>query len=119
MKKPFFAFFIVFSLLLGANLSYGRKDVGEYWKKMINNGQSMPEAIKELLVVDEDPSDSSKTNNNKDNYFIRDFDIKPNVILYHTHSVSKNQKQKQKHKHKNPFLLNNNLEPEFQETQNK
>ncbi|MED6204138.1 hypothetical protein PIB30_006200 [Stylosanthes scabra] len=88
---------------------------------MINNGQSMPEAIKELLVVDdEDPSSDSK-NNNKDNYFIRDFDIKPNVILYHSHHdvVSKNQKQKkQKHRHKNPFLLNN-LEPEFQETENK
>ncbi|XP_016193150.1 uncharacterized protein LOC107634084 [Arachis ipaensis] len=110
--KPFFAFFIVFSLLLGANLSYGRKElVGEYWKKMIK-GQSMPEAIKEILVVEDPQISSSDSSRTKDN-FIRDFDIKPNVILYHSH------KQKQKHNHKNPFLNNNLEEPEFQETENK
>jgi hypothetical protein len=48
------------------------------------NDQPMPEAIKEL-VQNQEVSDD----------FIRDFDVKPNVILYHTHAESKKQKKKQ------------------------
>lgn len=60
------------------------------------NGQPMPEAIKDLLVQDPQVSDAGK----KD-HFVRDFDIKPNIILYHTHVESKQQKQKQKASVKN------------------
>ncbi|KAK7257933.1 hypothetical protein RIF29_32266 [Crotalaria pallida] len=87
--KSIFALFLVFSLLLQVgNLScYARKDQGDYWKNMIK-GQPMPEAIKDLLVKDPQVSDAGE------DHFSRDFDIRPNVILYHTHVVSKKQKQK-------------------------
>lgn len=67
--------------------------MGDYWKNMMK-GQPMPEQIKDLV---QDPlvSDTGKDR------FVRDFDIKPNVILYHTRVVSKQQKQKQK-----PFVKN-------------
>jgi len=52
------------------------------------NDQPMPEAIKEL-VQNQEVSDAWRDN------FIRDFDVKPNVILYHTHVESKKQKKKQ------------------------
>ncbi|KAJ1378517.1 Organ specific protein [Sesbania bispinosa] len=104
--KSIFALFVLFSLLLAANLSYARKDQGNYWKNMMN-GQPMPEAIKNLLVKDQIVSDVRK------DQFIRDFDIKPNVILYHTHThvVSKEQKQKEKEQ---TFVKS--FEPEFQGT---
>ncbi|AES89076.1 DUF2775 family protein [Medicago truncatula] len=79
--KSIFASFILFSLLLVADLSYARKDLGGYWKNMMND-QPMPEAIKEL-VQNQEVSDD----------FIRDFDVKPNVILYHTHVESKKKKE--------------------------
>ncbi|KAG5124009.1 hypothetical protein AAZX31_11G117100 [Glycine max] len=101
--KSFFAFFVVFSLLV-VNLSYARKDMGDYWKNMMN-GQPMPEAIKDLLVQDPQVSDAMK------DHFIRDFDIKPNVILYHTHVVP------HKHKQKIQQAMAKKLEPEFQGTE--
>jgi len=52
------------------------------------NDQPMPEAIKEL-VQNQEVLDAGKDN------FIRDFDVKPNVILYHTHVESKKHKKKQ------------------------
>nr|XP_007131848.1 hypothetical protein PHAVU_011G046400g [Phaseolus vulgaris]ESW03842.1 hypothetical protein PHAVU_011G046400g [Phaseolus vulgaris] len=84
--KSYFAFFLIFSLLLVVNLSYARKDMGDYWKNMMN-GQPMPEAIKDLLVQDPQVSDTVK------DHFIRDFDIRPNVILYHTHIPPNKRKQ--------------------------
>ncbi|RZB56972.1 hypothetical protein D0Y65_045882 [Glycine soja] len=56
------------------------------------NDQPMPEAIKENC------SSSTSIRCKNTDHFIRDFNIKPNVILYHTHVnvVSKKQKQKQK-----------------------
>ncbi|QCD88534.1 Organ specific protein [Vigna unguiculata] len=84
--KSHLAFFVIFSLLLVVNLSYARKDMGDYWKNMMN-GQAMPEAIKDLLAQDPQESDAAK------DHFVRDFDIRPNLILYHTHAVSRDQKQ--------------------------
>jgi len=72
---------IFFQLKQVVNLSYARKDMGDYWKNMMN-GQPMPEAIKDLIA-----QDAVK------DHFIREFDIRPNVILYHTHVPSN------KHKH--------------------
>ncbi|KAI9128073.1 hypothetical protein K1719_001066 [Acacia pycnantha] len=75
--KPFPSIFciIFFSLLLLVNLSYARKDVGDYWKNMMQN-QGVPEAIKDLVVQDS-PSQLSEAEKKKDR-FVRDFDIKPN-----------------------------------------
>ncbi|XP_057436833.1 uncharacterized protein LOC130729190 [Lotus japonicus] len=84
--KSIFAVFAVFSILLIANCSCATRDLGDYWKNMMK-GQAMPEAIKELV---QDPQASYA---GKDR-FIRDFDIRPNVILYHTH-VGSSTKQKQ------------------------
>jgi len=55
--------------------------------------QPMPQAIKDLV------EDSQASDTGKKDLFTRDFDVKPNVILYHTHVVSMKQKQK-------PFLQN-------------
>lgn len=56
--------------------------MGEYWKNMMK-GEAMPEAIKGLIhEVGKDR-------------FVRDFDVKPNLILYNTHVTS----MKQNHKH--------------------
>lgn len=49
-------------------------------------GQPMPESIQDLI------QDPRVSDDGKDR-FVRDFDIKPNVILYHAHHVvSKKQK---------------------------
>ncbi|TKY75381.1 Organ specific protein [Spatholobus suberectus] len=84
--KSNFAVFVVFSLLLVANFSCARKDLGGYWKNTMKD-QPMPQAIKDL-VGDPQASDTGKDR------FIRDFDVKPKAILYHTHVVSMKQKQK-------------------------
>ncbi|KAL1347578.1 hypothetical protein HN51_023643 [Arachis hypogaea] len=90
MKSSSFALFLVFSFLLVANnVCHGRKDQGEYWKDVMDK-QTMPEAIKDLLVEDPQVS-SSHARKNKDQ-FMKDFDIKPNVILYHSHVGPKKQK---------------------------
>ncbi|QCE16808.1 uncharacterized protein LOC114196295 [Vigna unguiculata] len=80
------AVFVVFSLLLVGSLSSARKDLDGYWKETMKE-QPMPEAIKDLI------EDSQVSETGKDR-FIRDFDVKPNVILYHTHVVSMKQTQK-------------------------
>ncbi|XP_054785473.1 organ-specific protein P4-like [Prosopis cineraria] len=85
---------IFFSLLLFVGLSCARKDAGDYWKNMVEN-QRVPEAIKDLLVQDS-ASQLSEAENKKDR-FDRDFDIKPNVIIYHSHDVSEKTKPSVKH----------------------
>ncbi|KAK7404447.1 hypothetical protein VNO78_05349 [Psophocarpus tetragonolobus] len=104
-KMKSFAFLVVFSLL-AVNLSYARKDMGDYWKNMMN-GQPIPEAIKDLLVQDPQASEAVV----KD-HFIRDFDIRPNIILYHTHVMSNKKIQEQKMQQ----AMVQKLEPEFQGT---
>ncbi|XP_027356517.1 uncharacterized protein LOC113865912 [Abrus precatorius] len=84
--KSNFAVFIVFSLLLVANFSCARKDLGGYWDNTMK-GQPMPQAIKDLI------GDPQASYAGKDR-FIRDFDVKPNVILYHTHVVPMKEKHK-------------------------
>lgn len=49
------------------------------------NDEPMPEAIKEL-VQNPEVTDARKSNN-----FVLDFDVRPNLILYHTHVESKKQ----------------------------
>ncbi|GAU28305.1 hypothetical protein TSUD_256330 [Trifolium subterraneum] len=73
--------FLVFSLLMVANMSYGRNDLGDYWKNKMNE-QPMPEAIENLIQV---PKALSSNEGKEDHSFNRDFDVHPNLILYHTH----------------------------------
>lgn len=53
------------------------------------NDQPMPEAIKNLIQAQHasDDDDSGKA------HFIKDFDVHPNIILYHTHVEDMKQKQ--------------------------
>nr|GLL28480.1 dehydrodolichyl diphosphate synthase complex subunit nus1 isoform X2 [Ipomoea trifida] len=64
--------------LAGFLAAEARRDPGEYWDAMMN-GDPMPKAITDLLFVNQDSSSSSKDR------FVRDFDIKPNLIIYHSH----------------------------------
>lgn len=52
-----------------------RKDPGDYWKSMMND-EPMPKAITDL--IHHDTAEES-------NHFLRNFDTKPNVIIYHSH----------------------------------
>ncbi|XWS40331.1 hypothetical protein CRYUN_Cryun18bG0131700 [Craigia yunnanensis] len=83
--KTFFAFFIFFFLLLSANLNHARKEPGDYWKSVMKD-QPMPEAIKGLLH--EDPV-SALDSEKKMKHFVKDFDSKKSLIIYHNIPESK------------------------------
>lgn len=57
------------------------------------DGQPMPEAIQNLIQVPQ--ASSSTLDEGKDGLFVRDFDVKTNVILYHTHTHVPNNQKKQ------------------------
>ncbi|XP_039068497.1 uncharacterized protein LOC120214738 [Hibiscus syriacus] len=82
--KTFSAFLIFCFLLLFANLIHARKEPGEYWRSLMKD-QPMPEAIKGLLH--EDPTGSGK----KVKHFVKDFDSRHSLILYHNRPESKQQ----------------------------
>ncbi|MED6204349.1 hypothetical protein PIB30_008164 [Stylosanthes scabra] len=83
-----FVFFLVIYLLRDGNMICARKELlGEYWKNMMME-QPMPDSIKELI---EDDKESESEDGGKDHRFTRNFDIKPNVILYHTTHHHKHQ----------------------------
>ncbi|KAJ7978381.1 Organ specific protein [Quillaja saponaria] len=85
--KSIFASFIVFSLLLFANLSYARNDLDKYWKSVMKN-QPMPGSIKDLLH-DQDPSSISDARKDK---FVKDFDMNRNLIIYQSQEEHKKRK---------------------------
>lgn len=64
------------------SFSYARKDVGEYWNSIMKD-QPMPEAIGDLFHDQDPPSLTAST---KQDRFVRNFDVEPNVIIYHSHS---------------------------------
>ncbi|PSS26054.1 Ankyrin repeat domain-containing protein [Actinidia chinensis var. chinensis] len=68
-------FFLLFLLVLFVNLSDGRKDPEDYWKKVMK-GEPMPKAIEELVHGGQEPLSG---------HFKRDFDTKRNQIIYHGH----------------------------------
>uniref|UniRef100_A0A5B7CBJ7 Putative Organ specific protein n=1 Tax=Davidia involucrata TaxID=16924 RepID=A0A5B7CBJ7_DAVIN len=92
-------FFVLFSILLFANLMDARKDPKDYWKSIMK-GEPMPKAIEDLVHLDPPASDLS--NEKKElhtpsetinmNRFIKDFDTRPNVIIYHSHVKPKDVK---------------------------
>ncbi|KAK3022019.1 hypothetical protein RJ639_047409 [Escallonia herrerae] len=85
-----FTAFLLFSLAI--QLVEARRDPGDYWKSIMN-GEPMPKAIKDFLNQDPAASqDSSKIRERQTSsetiymdHFVKDFDIKPNVIIYHSH----------------------------------
>ncbi|RVX12319.1 hypothetical protein CK203_010690 [Vitis vinifera] len=83
-----FPFFISFLLLLFSGLIDGRKDMGDYWKSIMK-GQPMPEAIKGF--IHQDPASFSSKARKMD-HFVRDFDARPNSIIYHGHVERKGEK---------------------------
>ncbi|CAK9142584.1 unnamed protein product [Ilex paraguariensis] len=82
--RSFPAFILLLSLFLFANLSNARKEPGEYWNSIMN-GEPMPKAIKDLLLHQDPASQSTTSETMNLKPFIRDFDSRPSVIIYHTH----------------------------------
>ncbi|KAK3195529.1 hypothetical protein Dsin_026839 [Dipteronia sinensis] len=103
MMKSLFAFIFLFSLLLSVKLSYGRQEPAgagnDYWKSIMKE-QPMPKALSDLFQLEEESAAASASSSSDDvsagatkmdiHHFLvnKDFDIKPNAILYHstTHS---------------------------------
>ncbi|KAK1431170.1 hypothetical protein QVD17_14454 [Tagetes erecta] len=81
--RSLFLILFLFSLLLLASVNDARKDPEEYWRSVMKD-EPMPKALEDVLI--RDPS----TSNMKDR-FTRNFDTKPNLIIYHSH-VMYNQK---------------------------
>ncbi|OMO92120.1 Organ specific protein [Corchorus olitorius] len=95
MKTLILAIFLFCFLLLSANLNYARKEPGEYYWKSVMKDQPMPEAIKGLFH-DQDPASSSSAlgSDKKMNTFVKDFDSRHSVIIYHTSPVSEKEESK-------------------------
>ncbi|XP_057783075.1 uncharacterized protein LOC131000934 [Salvia miltiorrhiza] len=85
-SRAFSASFLL-SLLLFSYVCDARKDPGEVWKAVMDE-ETMPNAIKDL--IDEG---SSSNSNMKMDRFVRDFDVKPNVIIYHHREHAHTEKQ--------------------------
>ncbi|KAI3446092.1 hypothetical protein Pfo_002757 [Paulownia fortunei] len=77
--REFSAFFLL-SLVSFACITDARKDPRDYWKSKMN-GEPMPKAIADLYH--QNPA-SDSTNLDR---FVRNFETKPNVIIYHSHHV--------------------------------
>ncbi|MCD9643603.1 hypothetical protein HAX54_031206 [Datura stramonium] len=76
MRSLSIFFLLLLSLtLLGYVISDGPE---EYWKRKMN-GNPMPKALRDLLHEDF-PTEKNTKRNNK---FLRDFDMKANIIIYH------------------------------------
>ncbi|KAK4340323.1 hypothetical protein RND71_041785 [Anisodus tanguticus] len=72
-------FFFLLSLTLLGYLSDARNGPEEYWKSKMN-GDPMPKALKDLL---HNQYQDFPTQKNKRDKFLRDFDMKANIIIYH------------------------------------
>ncbi|CAN4112340.1 unnamed protein product [Withania somnifera] len=70
-------FFLLLSLTLLGYVSDARNGPEDYWKSKMN-GDPMPKALKDLLNEDF-PTEKNK----RDHKFLKDFDMKANIIIYH------------------------------------
>lgn len=58
------------------SFNHARKDpAGDYWKMMMKD-QPIPEVIRDLMIL---------PGSRDSHLFVEDFDIRPNIIIYHTH----------------------------------
>ena len=71
-----------------SSVCYARKDLEAYWEKKMK-GLPMPELIKDLVLQNK----PSAVSDSEGDLFVRDFDMKPNVIIYHSHVSSKMKNQ--------------------------
>lgn len=62
-----------------AYVSDARKGPGDYWKSVMAE-EAMPKAIEDLLNMNPNSNSDTKTD-----IFVRNFDVKPNAIIYHSH----------------------------------
>ncbi|XP_047319610.1 uncharacterized protein LOC124923687 [Impatiens glandulifera] len=113
MIRSFFIIFLIINyflllLSLGGDARKGPLSSSENYWKLVMKGEAMPKPIEELIVIEDDgqsahhdfsssSSSSSSSNSGSGSYdasvgrsfnmdqFTRDFDIKPNVIIYHKH----------------------------------
>ncbi|KAI6701219.1 hypothetical protein NL676_015543 [Syzygium grande] len=92
--KPIVALIFLLSLVLLAEVNDARGSPGDYWKKIMKD-QTMPESIRDLIHPE---SSSGNEKNSID--FVRDFDMRPNVIIYHGHSDAKEKKHCGEHAEK-------------------
>ncbi|XP_062023620.1 organ-specific protein S2 [Rosa rugosa] len=102
MKYSIPCFLLVLSIFLFSELTDARKDMGGYWESVMND-QPMPEAIKELFSHQDEDVPSLSASTNKDDRFVRDFDIRPNVIIYHSAHHD--------HAHHEPEEMKHDMEP--------
>lgn len=78
---------------IGSGTSLARKDVGDYWKTVMD-GQPIPDSIKDLFQDDQDlpinPSDQGINGQMmKRDRFVEDFDDRQSAIIYHSGHDSK------------------------------
>ena len=62
---------------MGNMSCFARKDVGEYWKSVMND-QPMPESIRDRFDDDQIIAGPSA----KSNHFVKEFDVRPSAIIY-------------------------------------
>ncbi|KAK9942456.1 hypothetical protein M0R45_008121 [Rubus argutus] len=104
MKNSISCFLLILSsILLFSEHSDARKDMGGYWKSVMND-QPMPEAIKDLLSRQDEDVPSLSASTYKDDRFVRDFmNIRPNAIIYHS--------AHHHHAHHRPEEMKHDMEP--------
>nr|GEX59260.1 hypothetical protein [Tanacetum cinerariifolium] len=78
MKSPS-VFLILFSILMIVSYNEARSNPREYWRSIMKD-EPMPKTIQDVLPL----GDVEKINKN---IFMKNFDLKPNLIIYHTHVV--------------------------------
>ncbi|CAN4107566.1 unnamed protein product [Withania somnifera] len=72
-------FFLLLSLTLLGYVSEARNGPEDYWKRKMN-GDPMPKALRDLVKKKDFPTAKYK----RDHKFLRDFDMKANIIIYHS-----------------------------------
>ncbi|KAK1439841.1 hypothetical protein QVD17_05663 [Tagetes erecta] len=77
--KSLSTYLLLFSLLLIFGSNEARNSPREYWRSVMND-EPIPKTIQDVLPLE----DGGKVN--KD-IFIRNFDLKPNLIIYRSHVV--------------------------------
>ncbi|GLT96937.1 hypothetical protein SLE2022_145280 [Rubroshorea leprosula] len=88
-----FAIFIIFSFILLV-LSHARKGHRGYWESILD-GEPIPDSIKELFRQDQSSLDGDDHSTQmKMDRFIRNFDVSPNLIIYHVAHGERNEDHK-------------------------
>ncbi|KAL8238187.1 hypothetical protein R6Q59_019268 [Mikania micrantha] len=79
MSKALSVFLIIFFFLLISSTNEATSSPQEYWRSIMKD-EPIPKTIQDVLPLE----DGIKVNKNT---FIRNFDLKPNLIIYRSHVV--------------------------------